>query len=159
VRAALSSIGLALPSKRTAVNLAPADVLKEGAHFYLPIAWGLLVVMGAVPQDAVVDRVVRGELAFNGVLFLHELVEFARPVLNSLRQPLETGQIVVARANHNVTFPVRFQLVAALNPYRCGYLGDPSRACDSAPTCGRKFAARVSGPMSDRFDLIIEVRK
>ena len=339
VRAALSSIGLALPPKRIAVNLAPADVLKEGAHFDLPIALGLLVAMGVVPQDAVADRVVLGELALdgsiqavsgilpaaiaaaaagqhlicpaacgaeaawaagidiiaaadlvsllnhlkgvqiltppqakyrsamphypdmkdlkgkdtarrvleiaaagghnllmvgppgagksmlaarlagllpalsaaealqvtmlhsvagrlvdggliqarpfrephhsasmaalvgggprarpgeislahNGVLFLDELAEFARPVLDSLRQPLETGQIVVARANYNVTYPARFQLVAAMNPCRCGYLGDPSRAYGSAPACVRKYAARVSGPMIDRFDLIIEV--
>lgn len=96
-------------------------------------------------------------LAHNGVLFLDELAEFARPVLDSLRQPLETGKVVVARANHNVTYPARFQLVAAMNPCRCGYLGDPSRACGSAPACGRRYAARVSGPMIDRFDLIIEV--
>jgi magnesium chelatase family protein len=63
----------------------------------------------------------------------------------------------VARANHNVTYPARFQLVAATNPCRCGYLGVPSRACGSAPACGRRYAARVSGPMIDRFDLIIEV--
>jgi magnesium chelatase family protein len=74
-----------------------------------------------------------------------------------LRQPLETGKVVVARANHNVTYPARFQLVAATNPCRCGYLGVPSRACGSAPACGRRYAARVSGPMIDRFDLIIEV--
>ena len=91
------------------------------------------------------------------MLFLDELAEFARPFLDSLRQPMETGQIVVARANHNVTYPARFQLVAAMNPCRCGYLGDPSRACGNAPACGRKYAARVSGPMIDRFDLIIEV--
>ena len=96
-------------------------------------------------------------LAHNGVLFLDELAEFARPVLDSLRQPLETGKVVVARANHNVTYPARFQLVAAMNPCRCGYLGDPARACGSAPTCGRRYAVRVSGPMIDRFDLIIEV--
>ena len=96
-------------------------------------------------------------LAHNGVLFLDELVEFARPVLDSLRQPLETAQIVVARAKHNVTYPARFQLVAAISPCRCGYLGDPSRACGSAPACGRKYAARVSDLMIDRFDLIIEV--
>ena len=96
-------------------------------------------------------------LAHNGVLFLDELAEFARPVLDSLRQPLETGQIVVARANHNVAYPAWFQSVAAMSPCRCGYLGDPSRACGSAPACGRKYAARVSGPMIDRFDLIVEV--
>lgn len=339
VRAALSSIGLALPSKRIAVNLAPADVVKEGAHFDLPIALGLLIAMGVVSPDAIADRVVLGELALdgsiqqvsgvlpaalaaaasgqhlicpaacgpeaawasgldiiaapdlvsllnhlkgvqilsppepkylsvdrnypdmsdlkgqdtarrvleiaaagghnllmigppgagksmlaarlggllpalsaaealqvtmlhsvagqlgdgglirtrpfrephhsasmaalvgggprakpgeislahNGVLFLDELAEFARPVLDSLRQPLETGKVVVARANHNVTYPARFQLVAAMNPCRCGYLGDPARACGSAPACGRRYAARVSGPMIDRFDLIIEV--
>ncbi|MGA1021519.1 MAG: YifB family Mg chelatase-like AAA ATPase [Candidatus Puniceispirillaceae bacterium] len=339
VRAALSSIGLALPPKRIAVNLAPADVVKEGAHFDLPIALGLLLAMGVVPPDAISDRVVLGELALdgsiqqvsgvlsaaiaaaatgqhlicpaacgpeaalasgidilaapdlvsllnhlkgvqilsppepkylsaarsypdmkdlkgqdtarrvleiaaagghnllmigppgagksmlaarlagllpplsaaealdvtmlhsvagqladgglihtrpfrephhsasmaalvgggprarpgeislahNGVLFLDELAEFSRPVLDSLRQPLETGKVVVARANHNVTYPAQFQLVAAMNPCRCGYLGDPSRACGSAPACGRRYAARVSGPMIDRFDLIIEV--
>ena len=96
-------------------------------------------------------------LAHNGVLFLDELAEFSRPVLDSLRQPLETGKFVVARANHNVTYPAQFQLVAAMNPCRCGYLGDPSRACGSAPACGRRYAARVLGPMIDRFDLIIEV--
>jgi magnesium chelatase family protein len=123
------------------------------------IALGLLVAMGVVPQDAVADRVVLGEisLAHNSMLFLDELAEFARPVLDSFRQPLETGQIVVAIANHNVTYPARFQLVAAMSPCWCGYLGDPSRACGSAPACGRKYAARVSGPMIDRFDLIIEV--
>ena len=339
VRAALSSIGLALPPKRIAVNLAPADVVKEGAHFDLPIAIGLLIAMGVVSPDAIADRVVLGELALdgsiqqvsgvllaalaaaasgqhlicpaafgpeaawasgldiiaapdlvsllnhlkgvqilsppepkylsvdrnypdmsdlkgqdtarrvleiaaagghnllmigppgagksmlaarlggllpalsaaealqvtmlhsvagqlgdgglirtrpfrephhsasraafvggglrakpgqislahNGVLFLDELAEFARPVLDSLHQPLETGKVVVARANHNVTYPARFQLVAAMNPCRCGYLGDPARACGSAPACGRRYAARVSGPMIDRFDLIIEV--
>ena len=63
----------------------------------------------------------------------------------------------MARANHNVTYPVRLQLVEAMNPCRCGYIGDPSRACGSALACGRRYAARVSGPMIDRFDLIIEV--
>jgi len=96
-------------------------------------------------------------LAHNGVLFLDELAEFARPVLDALRQPLETGQVVVARANHHVTYPARFQLIAAMNPCRCGYLGDPARACSRAPQCGRTYSARISGPMLDRFDLIIEV--
>ena len=337
--AALSSIGLALPPKCIVVNLAPADVVKEGAHFDLLIALGLLMAMGVVPQDAILDRVVLGELALdgsiqqvsgvlsaaisaaatsqhlicpaasglesalasaidvisapdlvsllnhlkgvqifsppepkylsaarsypdmkdrkvqdtarqvleidaagvhkftiigppaagksmlaarlagllpplsvaealdvtmlhsvagqlldgglihtqpfrewhhfasmaafvgsgprarlgeismaqNGVLSLDELAEFARPVLDSLRQPLETGEVVVARANHNVTYPARLQLVEETNPCRCGYIGYPSRACGSALACGRRYAARVSGRMIDRFDLIIEV--
>ena len=339
VRAALSSLGLTMPPKRVAVNLAPADLVKEGAHFDLPIALGLMVAMGAVPQDALANACVLGELgldgaiqpvagilpaaisalssgrdlicpqecgdeaawadglriiaapsltalmnhfhgrqvlhppkprlealaknppdladlkgqesarrvleiaaagghnllmvgppgagksmlasrlagllppltpaealdvttlhsiagrlrnggliqtrpfrdphhsasmaalvgggiraqpgeislAHHGVLFLDELAEFSRPVLDSLRQPLETGEVVVARANHHVTYPAQFQLVAAMNPCRCGYLGDPARACGRAPACGRSYSARVSGPMLDRFDLIIEV--
>ena len=317
VRAALASIGLALPPKRIAINLAPADVVKEGAHFDLPIALGLLVAIGSVPRDALDGTLVLGELslhggiepvsgvlpaamaavgaghdlvcpaacgpeaawaselgiiaapdlmsllnhlrgqqhlpaphpellppahaapdmadlkgqetarrvleiaaagahnllmvgppgagksmlaarlpgllpplsprealdvtmlhsvagtlpaggliqarpgeislAHGGVLFLDELAEFAKPALDALRQPLETGQVVVARANHHVTYPARFQLVAAMNPCRCGYLGDPSRACARAPDCGRTYCARVSGPMLDRFDMIIEV--
>ena len=339
VRAALASIGLALPPKRIAINLAPADVVKEGAHFDLPIALGLLVAIGSVPRDALDGTLVLGELslhggiepvsgvlpaamaavaadldlvcpgacgpeaawasdlgivaapdlmsllnhlrgqqhiqapkpellppahaapdmadlkgqetarrvleiaaagahnllmvgppgagksmlaarlpglspplsprealdvtmlhsvagtlpaggliqtrpfrdphhsasmaalvgggararpgeislAHGGVLFLDELAEFTKPVLDALRQPLETGHVVVARANHHVTYPARFQLVAAMNPCRCGYLVDPSRACARAPECGRAYCARVSGPMLDRFDMIIEV--
>ncbi|MGC6454183.1 MAG: YifB family Mg chelatase-like AAA ATPase [Candidatus Puniceispirillaceae bacterium] len=339
VRAALASIGLALPPKRIAINLAPADVVKEGAHFDLPIALGLLVAIGNVPRDALDGTLVLGELslhggiesvsgvlpaamaavaagldlvcpdscgpeaawasdlgivaapdlmsllnhlrghqhiappkpellpqaravpdmadlkgqetarrvleiaaagahnllmvgppgagksmlaarlpgllppltprealdvtmlhsvagtlpaggliqarpfrdphhsasmaalvgggararpgeislAHGGVLFLDELAEFSKPALDALRQPLETGQVVVARANHHVTYPARFQLVAAMNPCRCGYLGDPARACARAPECGRAYCARVSGPMLDRFDMIIEV--
>lgn len=333
VRAALTSIGLSLPPKRIAINLAPADVLKEGAHFDLPIALGLLVAMGVIPTDAVADRVVLGELSLNGaiqpvsgalsaaifassrqqnlicpaasgaeaawagdidilallnhvrrqqilhpptpkiatsdaqhpdmadlrgqltarrvleiaatgghnllligppgagksmlaarlpgllppltpeqalqvtmihsiagqlsegglirdrpfrephhsasmpalvgggmlakpgeislahhgVLFLDELAEFSRVVLDALRQPLETGKVVVARANNNYTYPADFQLIAAMNPCRCGYLGDPARACSRAPECGRQYSAKVSGPIMDRFDLIIEV--
>ena len=339
VRAALASIGLALPPKRIAINLAPADVVKEGAHFDLPIALGLLVAIGSIPRDAVDGHLVLGELslhgaiepvsgvlptakaavaagcdlicpescgpeaawasdlsivappdlmallnhirgvqhlpqprvellppaqsapdlgdlrgqetarrvleiaatgrhnllmigppgagksmlaarlpgllpplsprealdvtmlhsiagqlpagglvqsrpfrdphhsasmaalvgggararpgeismAHGGVLFLDKLAEFAKPVLDALRQPLETGQIVVARANHHVTYPARFQLIAAMNPCRCGYLGDPARACTRAPDCARAYCARISGPMLDRFDMVIEV--
>ena len=96
-------------------------------------------------------------LSHRGVLFLDELAEFAKPVLDALRQPLETGSIVVARANHHVTYPAEFQLIAAMNPCRCGYLGDPARACPRAPACGSAYCERISGPMLDRFDLIIEV--
>jgi magnesium chelatase family protein len=96
-------------------------------------------------------------LAHLGVLFLDELPEFQRPVLDSLRQPLETGKVQVARANGHVTFPARVQLVAAMNPCRCGYLGDATRACSRAPRCAQDYQARVSGPLLDRIDLHVEV--
>ena len=104
-------------------------------------------------------RVRPGEvsLAHLGVLFLDELPEFQRPVLDSLRQPLETGKVDVARANAHVTFPARVQLVAAMNPCRCGHLGDPALACSRAPRCAADYQAKVSGPMLDRIDLHVEV--
>ena len=96
-------------------------------------------------------------LAHNGVLFLDELPEFSRPALEALRQPLETGKAVVARANAHVSWPARFQLVAAMNPCRCGYLGEADRACNRAPHCGEDYQSRLSGPLLDRFDLYVEV--
>jgi magnesium chelatase family protein len=105
-------------------------------------------------------RVRPGEvsLAHLGVLFLDELPEFQRPVLDSLRQPLETGKVSVARANAHVTFPARVQLIAAMNPCRCGHLGDPSLACARAPKCAADYQAKVSGPLLDRIDLHVEVQ-
>ncbi len=104
-------------------------------------------------------RVRPGEvsLAHLGVLFLDELPEFQRPVLDSLRQPLESGYVSVARANAHVTFPARVQLVAAMNPCRCGHLGDPALACSRAPRCAADYQARVSGPLLDRIDLHVDV--
>ncbi|MDO5631956.1 MAG: YifB family Mg chelatase-like AAA ATPase [Paracoccus sp. (in: a-proteobacteria)] len=96
-------------------------------------------------------------LAHNGVLFLDEFPEFARPVLETLRQPIETGEVVVARANAHIRYPCRFLLVAAANPCRCGYLADAARACNRAPVCGGDYLGRISGPLLDRFDLRIEV--
>jgi magnesium chelatase family protein len=96
-------------------------------------------------------------LAHLGVLFLDELPEFQRSVLDSLRQPLETGTVSVARANAHVTFPARVQLVAAMNPCRCGHLGDPALACSRAPRCAADYQAKVSGPLLDRIDLHVEV--
>ena len=96
-------------------------------------------------------------LAHNGVLFLDELPEFQRAVLESLRQPLETGRISVARANSHVTYPARVQLVAAMNPCRCGYLTDPALACTKAPKCAGEYQNRLSGPLLDRIDLHVEV--
>lgn len=344
IRAALSSMGIALPAKRISVNLAPADVTKEGAHFDLPIACGLLAAMGLVPSDAFDSMIILGELFLNGqiarvagvlpaalyasanemglvcpfvngpeaqwagsiaiiaapslialvshatgksllpapaqvkqlqpkpypdmadvkgqetarrvieiaatgrhhllmigppgagksmlasrlpgllpplsaaealevtmvhslagltdyiddddvpiitnrpfrdphhsasmpaligggqrakpgeislahygVLFLDELPEFQRPVLDALRQPLETGEVIIARANHHIRYPASFQLVAAMNPCRCGYLSDPARACSRAPECAKSYVAKLSGPLLDRFDLMIDV--
>ena len=96
-------------------------------------------------------------LAHLGVLFLDELPEFQRGVLDSLRQPLETGSVSVARANAHVSFPARVQLVAAMNPCRCGHLGDAARACSRAPRCAVDYQARISGPLLDRIDLSVEV--
>ncbi len=97
-------------------------------------------------------------LAHLGVLFLDELPEFGRAVLDSLRQPLEAGTVSVARANAHVTFPARVQLVAAMNPCRCGHLGDAALACARAPRCAADYQAKVSGPLLDRIDLHVEVQ-
>ena len=339
VRAAIHALGLALPAKRIIVNLAPADILKEGSHFDLPIAIGLLISMGVLPQDEINNYVALGELsldgsllpisgvlpsaihamelerglicskinggeaawsgldsilaptsllalinhfkgtqvlsqpeaemtnddvrytdmreirgqhtarralevaaagghnllmigppgagksmlasclpgilppldateileasmvasiagkledgklsrrrpfrephhtaspaamvgggkralpgeislAHHGVLFLDELPEFPRMVLESLRQPLESGKVSVARAQAHVTYPARFQLVAAMNPCKCGYLSDAERACNKAPRCAVDYQSRISGPLYDRFDMTIDV--
>lgn len=95
-------------------------------------------------------------LAHLGVLFLDELPEFNPQVLDSLRQPLETGDVVIARANHRITYPARFQLIAAMNPCRCGG-GQAGHACKRGPRCESDYQARISGPLLDRFDLQIEV--
>src|ERR1700744_1006234 len=104
-------------------------------------------------------RVRPGEvsLAHQGVLFLDELPEFQRGVLDSLRQPIETGEAIVARANAHVRFPARFQLVGAMNPCRCGYMSDPAQSCGRAPKCGGDYQARISGPLLDRIDIHVDV--
>lgn len=96
-------------------------------------------------------------LAHHGVLFLDELPEFTPQVLDSLRQPLETGQCHIARANHHVTYPAAFQLVAAMNPCRCGRAGEPGHVCSRGARCASDYQARISGPLMDRIDLRIEV--
>jgi magnesium chelatase family protein len=98
-------------------------------------------------------------LAHNGVLFLDELPEFAPQVLDSLRQPLETGEVAIARVNHRITYPARFMLVAAMNPCRCGRASDPGFACKRGPNarCAAEYQARLSGPLLDRIDLHVEV--
>jgi magnesium chelatase family protein len=97
-------------------------------------------------------------LAHRGVLFLDELPEFPRQALESLRQPMESGRTTVSRAAAHITYPARFQLVAAMNPCRCGYFGDAGRACGRAPRCAEDYQNRISGPLLDRIDLTIEVQ-
>jgi magnesium chelatase family protein len=96
-------------------------------------------------------------LAHNGVLFMDEFPEFARNVLETLRQPIEIGEVMISRANAHVKYPCRFMLVAAANPCKCGYLPDPARACSRVPVCGEDYMGRISGPLMDRFDLRVDV--
>lgn len=96
-------------------------------------------------------------LAHNGVLFMDEFPEFPRAVLETLRQPIETGDVVVARANAHIRYPARFMLMAAANPCKCGYMTDPARACARVPVCGDDYLGRISGPLMDRFDLRVDV--
>ncbi len=104
-------------------------------------------------------RVRPGEvsLAHNGVLFLDEFPEFSPQALDALRQPLETGECMIARANHRVTYPARIQLVAAMNPCRCGMAGEPGYRCARGPRCQTDYQARISGPLLDRIDLRVDV--
>ena len=96
-------------------------------------------------------------LAHKGVLFLDELPEFARGTLEALRQPLENGSALVSRVNYHVTFPADFQLIAAMNPCRCGHLDDAAMACGRAPKCAVDYQAKISGPLFDRIDLHVDV--
>lgn len=96
-------------------------------------------------------------MAHHGVLFLDELPEFSPQVLDSMRQPLEAGECMIARANHRISYPARFQLVAAMNPCKCGMAGEPGFTCARGPRCRSDYQARVSGPLLDRIDLRIDV--
>ncbi len=110
-----------------------------------------LVGGGSLPRPGEIS------LAHNGVLFLDELPEFSRHVLEVLREPLESGHIVVSRAARQCLFPAQFQLVAAMNPCPCGYAGDPHRHCTCTPDQVQRYRSRISGPLLDRIDLAVEV--
>jgi magnesium chelatase family protein len=96
-------------------------------------------------------------LAHNGVLFLDELPEFPSSVIDALRQPMETGEVLISRSSSHVKYPANFQLIAAMNPCKCGYLNDEMKACNKAPKCGLDYQMKISGPMMDRFDMHVEV--
>lgn len=113
--------------------------------------------MAALTGGGVKARPGEVSLAHLGVLFLDELPEYHRAALEALRQPLESGRITVARAQAHVTYPARVQLVAAMNPCRCGYLDDASRACSRAPRCAQDYQSRISGPLLDRIDLHLDI--
>jgi magnesium chelatase family protein len=125
-------------------------------HIFLLICWGLsnrlrIVTGGGTPRPGEIS------LAHNGVLFLDELPEFDRRVLESLREPLETGSIRIARAARREEFPARFQLVAAMNPCPCGFLGHASGKCRCTPDQVARYRGKLSGPLLDRIDLMVEV--
>ncbi|WP_042935107.1 YifB family Mg chelatase-like AAA ATPase, partial [Pseudomonas gingeri] len=112
-----------------------------------------LVGGGSRPQPGEIT------LAHHGVLFLDELPEFDRKVLEVLREPLESGQIIISRARDRVRFPARFQLVAAMNPCPCGYLGDPANRCRCTPEQVQRYRNKLSGPLLDRIDLHLTVAR
>ncbi len=113
--------------------------------------------MAAIVGGGIRARPGEVSLAHNGVLFLDEFPEFSPQVLDSLRQPLETGERFIARANHRVSYPAQIQLIAAMNPCKCGMAGEPGYSCARGPRCRSDYQARISGPLLDRLDLRVEV--
>jgi len=157
-------LGGILPPLSHDAALESAAILSV-AGLFRPEAWGRRVLRAphhtATPAALVgggsPPRPGEASLAHHGVLFLDELPEFPRAALEALREPLESGRIVVSRAARQAEFPARFQLVAAMNPCPCGHLGDPARACRCTPDAVLRYQGRISGPLLDRIDLQVEV--
>lgn len=154
-----------LPNMTEAEALETATVISVGSYSFNPKTWGqrpfraphhtasgvALVGGGSQPRPGEIS------LAHNGVLFLDELPEFDKHVLEVLREPLESGNIVISRATQHAEFPANFQLIAAMNPCPCGHLGDINGQCRCSPEQVRRYRLRISGPLLDRIDLHIEV--
>jgi len=154
-----------LPPMTEAEALETAIITSIGMTGFNANLWGLrpfraphhtassvaLVGGGSQPRPGEIS------LAHNGVLFLDELPEFDKRVLEVLREPLESGRIIISRAAHQAEFPANFQLIAAMNPCPCGYAGDPSNRCHCSPEQVRRYRTKISGPLLDRIDLMIEV--
>ena len=135
-------------------TLPPGTALMHHRPFRAPhhtISEIAMVGGGSIPRPGEIS------LAHNGVLFLDELPEFDRRVLEALRQPLEEGRVTVARSARTSSFPARFMLVAAMNPCPCGFLGDRRRACRCSDPQVQRYASRISGPLRDRIDLVVDV--
>ncbi|WP_105417295.1 YifB family Mg chelatase-like AAA ATPase [Neorhizobium sp. T25_27] len=113
--------------------------------------------MAALVGGGLRARPGEASLAHHGVLFLDEFPEFSPQALDALRQPLETGECIIARANHRVSYPASIQLVAAMNPCRCGMAGEPGHSCARGPKCMSDYQGRISGPLMDRIDIRIDV--
>ncbi|WAC73825.1 YifB family Mg chelatase-like AAA ATPase [Roseateles sp. SL47] len=153
-----------LPPLQEAEALASASLLSVNGQFK-PEHWGqrpfrsphhsasaaALIGGGSPPRPGEIT------LAHHGVLFLDELPEFSRPALEALREPLETGRVHIARSCHQAEFPAQFQLIAAMNPCPCGHLGHPTKVCRCTPEQVARYQGRISGPLLDRIDLMVEV--
>lgn len=115
--------------------------------------------LASIVGGGIGNKVKPGEisLAHKGVLFFDELPEFSSATIDALRQPLETGEVLISRSNWHIKYPADFQLVAAMNPCKCGYLGDQQRRCSKAPLCGQTYLSKISGPILDRFSMYVEV--